>query len=99
MKPQKILNNSKKYNKLLCDNGYSPKQINLEYKGTDKTMWLKHACWMTTNIPGLIESGEVSKAKRWQSYVQACLNLYGFLSVKDVMIDSMPDGSTFDPHK
>ncbi len=99
MKPEKIADNAKKYYKLLCDNGYEPKQIDLGYKGEDKTMWLKHACWMAAWIPGLIESSEVSKAKRWQSYVQACLNLYGFSSVKDVMIDSMPEGATFDPNK
>lgn len=95
MKPSKILQAAEKYQTLL-EQEFVAEQVSDEYKGDDKIVWLKHATWMSHQIPEFIQQKRVDKAMRWLCCIQGIVLTTGHVSVKEAKMDNMPDdGRTY----
>lgn len=94
MNSDTIIKNARKYYELLKKD-FPPERVDAAYKGDDRIVWLKHACWLAQHIPCLLLIGEIGKAKRWQSCLHGYMQSRGLMSVMEAQLDSMPPGSVY----
>jgi hypothetical protein len=93
MKIEKIRQVIEEYEELLISLGAKPKQ----FEDYDKVGYhpeeadLDHLCYMTTQMPELLDHGKKEKVCCWLGFIQGVFFAMGVKSLNELKNDSRPD--------